>query len=132
MGFGARNAKEEKISVAMTKADIVEALYEKVGFSKKEAADLVELVFDTLKGTLGKGQKIKISGFGNFVVREKRSRVGRNPQTGESIQISARKVLTFRPSQVLRAEVNSSLEGKPIQPDSLHHEDEDDDDHGDE
>src|SRR6478735_6398677 len=103
----------------MTKADIVEALYEKVGFSKKEAADLVELVFDTLKSTLAQGQKIKISGFGNFVVREKRSRIGRNPQTGESIEISARRVLTFRPSQVLRAEVNTSLEGKPIQPDSL-------------
>ncbi len=98
----------------MTKADIVEALYEKIGFSKKEAADLVELVFDTIKGTLSQGQKIKISGFGNFVVREKRSRVGRNPQTGQSIEISARRVLTFRPSQVLRAEVNSSLEGKPV------------------
>ena len=100
--------------MAMTKADIVEALYEKVGFSKKEAADLVELVFDTIKSTLSQGQKIKISGFGNFVVREKRSRIGRNPQTGESIEITARRVLTFRPSQVLRAEVNASLEGKPI------------------
>ncbi len=95
--------------MAMTKADIVEALYDQVGFSKKEAADLVELVFDTLKTTLAHGQKIKISGFGNFVVREKHSRVGRNPQTGESIEISARRVLTFRPSQVLRAEVNSGL-----------------------
>ena len=95
--------------MAMTKADIVEALYEKVGFSKKEAADLVELVFDTLKNTLANGQKIKISGFGNFVVREKRSRVGRNPQTGESIEISARRVLTFRPSQVLRSEVNAGF-----------------------
>ena len=104
--------------MAMTKADIVESIYEKIGFSKKEAADLVELVFDTIKDTLGKGQKIKISGFGNFVVREKRSRIGRNPQTGQSIEISARRVLTFRPSQVLRAEVNTSLEGKPIQPDS--------------
>jgi integration host factor subunit alpha len=103
----------------MTKADIVEALYEKVGFSKKEAADLVELVFDTLKATLAQGQKIKISGFGNFVVREKRSRVGRNPQTGESIEISARRVLTFRPSQVLRAEVNAALEGKPLSADML-------------
>ncbi len=102
----------------MTKADIVEALYEKVGFSKKEAADLVELVFDTLKTTLGKGQKIKISGFGNFVVRDKRSRVGRNPQTGESIEITARRVLTFRPSQVLRSDVNASLDGKPIDPKS--------------
>lgn len=105
--------------MAMTKADIVEALYTKVGFSKKEAADLVELVFDELKNTLAQAQKIKISGFGNFVVREKRSRVGRNPQTGQSIEISARKVLTFRPSQVLRSEVNSALEGKPIQPDSI-------------
>jgi integration host factor subunit alpha len=116
----------------MTKADIVEALYEKVGFSKKEAADLVELVFDTLKGTLAQGQKIKISGFGNFVVRNKRTRVGRNPQTGESIQISARKVLTFRPSQVLRSDVNTSLDGKPIDPNTLHHGDPDDDEHGDE
>ncbi len=98
--------------MAMTKADIVEALYEKIGFSKKEAADLVELVFDTLKTTLANGQKIKISGFGNFVVREKRSRVGRNPQTGESIEISARRVLTFRPSQVLRAEVNGGVVGE--------------------
>lgn len=105
--------------MAMTKADIVEALYEKVGFSKKEAADLVELVFDTIKGTLAQGQKIKISGFGNFVVREKRSRIGRNPQTGQSIEISARRVLTFRPSQVLRAEVNAALEGKPVSAEAL-------------
>jgi len=115
--------------VAMTKADIVEALYEKVGFSKKEAADLVELVFDTIKTTLSQGQKIKISGFGNFVVREKRSRIGRNPQTGESIEIGARRVLTFRPSQVLRAEVNASLEGTPIPAGQVK---EDDDDDGDE
>jgi len=105
--------------VAMTKADIVESLYQKIGFSKKEAAELVELVFDTLKKGLSKGDRIKISGFGNFVVREKRSRIGRNPQTGETIEISKRSVLTFRPSQVLRAEVNSSLESKPITPDSV-------------
>ena len=114
--------------MAMTKADIVEALYEKVGFSKKEAADLVELVFDQIKGTLAKGEKIKISGFGNFVVREKRSRIGRNPQTGESIEISARRVLTFRPSQVLRAEVNASLEGKPIDLSKISEDDDDEDD----
>ena len=112
----------------MTKADIVEALYEKVGFSKKEAADLVELVFDTLKGSLANGQKVKISGFGNFVVREKRSRVGRNPQTGQSIEISARRVLTFRPSQVLREDVNNSLEGKPMSAADTHHHDDDEDD----
>jgi integration host factor subunit alpha len=90
----------------MTKAEIVEQIYEKIGFSKKESADIVELVFDTIKDTLSKGEKIKISGFGNFVVRQKRSRVGRNPQTGETIEITARKVLTFRPSQVLKSALN--------------------------
>ena len=91
----------------MTKADIVETVYEKVGFSRKESAELVDLVFDFMKETLETGSKIKISGFGNFIVREKRSRKGRNPQTGEEIQISARRVLTFKPSQVLRKAINT-------------------------
>ena len=90
----------------MTKADIVETIYEKVGFSRKESADIVDLVFDLMKETLEKGDKIKISGFGNFVVREKRPRKGRNPQTGDEIQITARRVLTFKPSQVLRKALN--------------------------
>lgn len=90
----------------MTKADIVEKVYQKIGFSKKEASELVELVFTSLKDVLVKGDKVKISGFGNFVVREKNERVGRNPQTGEQIKISARRVLTFRPSQVLKAMLN--------------------------
>ena len=112
----------------MTKADIIEALHQKIGYSKKEAADLVELIFDTIKDTLARGEKIKISGFGNFVVRDKKERIGRNPQTGEAIKISARRVLTFRPSQVLRAEVNATLEGKPIHPDSVSRGTGDDDD----
>lgn len=90
----------------MTKAEIVEQIYEKVGFSKKESAEIVEMVFDTMKETLEKGEKIKISGFGNFVVRQKRPRIGRNPQTGQEIEISARRVLTFRPSQVLKSVLN--------------------------
>jgi integration host factor subunit alpha len=90
----------------MTKADIVETIYEKIGFSRKESAEIVDLVFDLLKETLESGDKVKISGFGNFIVREKRSRKGRNPQTGEEIQISARRVLTFKPSQVLRKALN--------------------------
>ena len=94
----------------MTKADIIESVYEKVGFSKKEAAEIVEMVFDTIKETLERGEKIKISGFGNFIVRDKKSRVGRNPQTGEEIEISARRVLTFRPSQVLKNALNASAE----------------------
>ena len=97
----------------MTKADIIESVYEKVGFSKKEAADVVEMVFDTIKETLERGEKIKISGFGNFIVREKKSRVGRNPQTGQEIEISARRVLTFRPSQVLKNALNGEEESTP-------------------
>jgi integration host factor subunit alpha len=92
----------------MTKADIVEKIYEKVGFSKKESAELVETVFDLIKSTLEDGDKIKIAGFGNFVVKEKSDRRGRNPQTGEEITIVARKILTFKPSQVLKSAINSS------------------------
>ncbi len=92
----------------MTKADIVESVYEKLGgFSKREAAEIVELVFETLKETLASGEKVKISGFGNFVVREKKARMGRNPQTDDPIEISARHVLTFKPSQVLKQTLNN-------------------------
>lgn len=90
----------------MTKADIVEQIYEQVGFSKKESAELVEKVFDAIKATLAEGEKVKISGFGNFVVRGKNSRKGRNPQTGQEILLEARKVLTFKPSLVLKNLLN--------------------------
>jgi integration host factor subunit alpha len=90
----------------MTKVDIIENIYEKVGFSKKEVAKIVESVFDLIKEHLQKEDKIKISGFGNFVVRRKRSRRGRNPQTGTDIEISARRILTFKPSQVLKTSLN--------------------------
>lgn len=96
----------QNAKATMTKADIVERVYEKIGFSKKEASELVEMVFSELKKNLCKGEKVKISGFGNFVVRQKKSRIGRNPQTGDQITITARRVLTFRPSQVLKAILN--------------------------
>jgi len=96
----------------MTKADLVEAVHSKVGFSKRESADIVEMVFNTMKDTLEQGEKIKISGFGNFEVRDKRARVGRNPQTGEVIEISARRVLTFKPSQVLKNALNTQPLGE--------------------
>ena len=92
----------------MTKAEIVDVVYEKVGgFSKKEAANIVETVFETVKATLVKGDKIKITRFGNFVVRDKKARAGRNPQTGKEITISARRVLTFKPSLLLNKALNS-------------------------
>ena len=90
----------------MTKVDIVETIYEKVGFSKKEVAKIVESIFDIIKGHLQKEDKIKISGFGNFVVRKKRARRGRNPQTGNDIEITSRRILTFKPSQVMKAALN--------------------------
>jgi integration host factor subunit alpha len=96
----------ERRMSAMTKVDIVEGIYEKVGFSKKEVAKIVEYIFDIIKDTLIKEDKIKISGFGNFVIRKKRSRRGRNPQTGSDIEITARRILTFKPSQVLKGGLN--------------------------
>lgn len=93
--------------MSLTKADIVERVYKEAGFSKKEAADLVDLVFKVVKDTLARGEKVKISGFGNFSIRDKATRVGRNPQTGEAMEISARRVLTFKPSQVLKEDVTA-------------------------
>ena len=91
----------------MTKADIVEQIFEKVGFSKKDVAEVVELVFETIKTSAEKGDNVKVSGFGNFMVRQKRARRGRNPQTGKDLTITARKVLKFKPSQILKKAVNT-------------------------
>ena len=90
----------------MTKADIVDQVYVKTGLSKKESADIVEKVFELVKETVAKGEKIKIAGFGNFVVKEKSTRRGRNPQTGQEIEISSRRILTFKPSQILKSAIN--------------------------
>jgi integration host factor subunit alpha len=103
----------------MTKAEIVQAVYSQLGgFSKKESADLVDLVFETMKETLGRGEKIKISGFGNFVLRDKRRRQGRNPQTGDPIVITERRVLNFKASQILKHALNtlraSGLDGRSL------------------
>ena len=95
------------ISDALTKADLVEVVYQALGgYSKKESAQIVECLFDVLKESIERGEKVKISGFGNFVVLDKSPRVGRNPKTGDHITITARRVLTFRPSQVLKDVLN--------------------------
>jgi integration host factor subunit alpha len=94
----------------MTKADIVSEVYEKVGLSKKEATDIVETVLDTIKDTLKGGETVKIAGFGNFVIREKGSRKGRNPKTGENIEITPRKVVTFKPSMIFKDFVDKGKE----------------------
>ena len=92
----------------MTKADLVENVYLKTGFSKKESAEIVEMVFDIMKNTLEGGDKIKIAGFGNFFVKDKATRRGRKPQTGEEIEISSRRILTIKPSQVHKSELKYS------------------------
>ena len=97
----------------MTKAEIIDSVYEKVGgFSKKESAEIVEGVFDAMKEVLADGKKIKISGFGNFVVRDKHERFGLNPRTREKIVLAPRRVVRFKPSPVLKARVNRPPAGR--------------------
>lgn len=91
--------------MALTKAEVAEHLYEKVGLSKRDAKDMVEMFFEQVRETLEGGEQVKLSGFGNFDLREKSERPGRNPKTGEDIPISARKVVTFRPGQKLKSRV---------------------------
>jgi integration host factor subunit alpha len=95
----------------MTKADLVELVYERTGSSKKEAVEAVEAVFDIVRESLRRGEKVKISGFGTFAVNQKRARRGRNPQTGDAIIIDSRCVLSFKPSQVLKERVCNGERG---------------------
>jgi integration host factor subunit alpha len=92
----------------MTKQEIVGTVYEKLGFSKRESCDIVDHFFEIIKANLAEGINVKISGLGNFIVKEKKARKGRNPQTGEEIQIAPRKVLNFRLSQVLKDAINGN------------------------
>ncbi len=96
----------------MTKADLVDLIYERVGSSKKEACEIVEAVFAIIKDGLRAGDRVKVSGFGTFVVHRKHARRGRNPQTGAPITIDSRRVLSFKPSQVLKDRVNNDTSGK--------------------
>jgi len=91
----------------MTKADLVERIQTNTGFTKKESAEMLEAVFSIMKNTLEAGEKIKIAGFGNFEVKQKNDRKGRNPQTGESITIEARRILSFKSSMLLRQKLNN-------------------------
>tara|TARA_B100000686_G_C16212676_1_gene676248 strand:+ start:58 stop:360 length:303 start_codon:yes stop_codon:yes gene_type:complete len=90
---------------ALTKADLAERLHEELGLNKREVKDIVELFFDEIRVALESGNQVKISGFGNFDLRDKNQRPGRNPKTGEEIPISARRVVTFRPGQKLKIRV---------------------------
>lgn len=93
--------------MALTKAELAEHLSEKLGFSKRDAKDTIEVFFEEIRQALANGEQVKLSGFGNFDLRDKSERPGRNPKTGEDIPISARRVVTFRPGQKLKSRVEN-------------------------
>jgi integration host factor subunit alpha len=93
--------------MTLTKADLAERLYDELGLNKRESKEFVELFFEKIRKALESGDAVKLSGFGNFDLREKNPRPGRNPKTGEEIPISARRVVTFRPSQKLKERVEA-------------------------
>lgn len=93
--------------MALTKADMAERLFEELGLNKREAKELVEAFFEEVRAALESGEQVKLSGFGNFDLRDKNERPGRNPKTGEEIPICARRVVTFRPGQKLKARVEA-------------------------
>lgn len=93
--------------MALTKADMAERLFDELGLNKREAKEMVEMFFEKVREALQDGEQVKLSGFGNFDLREKKERPGRNPKTGEEIPISARRVVTFRPGQKLKARVEA-------------------------
>lgn len=93
--------------VALTKADMAEKLFNDLGLNKREAKEVVELLFEEVRNSLIDNEQVKLSGFGNFDLRDKNERPGRNPKTGESIPVSARRVVTFKPGQKLKARVEA-------------------------
>ncbi len=96
--------------MSLTKADMADRLFDEVGLNKREAKEFVDAYFEMIRAALENGENVKLSGFGNFQLREKNQRPGRNPKTGEEIPISARRVVTFRPGQKLRARVEAYVE----------------------
>eukprot|EP00764_Aduncisulcus_paluster_P014654 gnl/Carplike_NY0171/8814_a12251_228.p2 GENE.gnl/Carplike_NY0171/8814_a12251_228~~gnl/Carplike_NY0171/8814_a12251_228.p2 ORF type:complete len:104 (-),score=12.89 gnl/Carplike_NY0171/8814_a12251_228:13-324(-) len=98
---------------SLTKADMAERLYDELGLNKREAKDMVDSFFEEIRASLAHNEQVKLSGFGNFDLRDKRERPGRNPKTGEEVPISARRVVTFRPGQKLKERVEIHAESQP-------------------
>ena len=106
-GAAAALATAPRQNSTLTKAELAEMLFEQVGLNKREAKDMVETFFDEISAALVRGESVKLSGFGNFLLRDKPQRPGRNPKTGEEIPISARRVVTFHASQKLKAQIDA-------------------------
>jgi integration host factor subunit alpha len=98
--------------MALTKAILAERVFDELGLNKREAKEMVEMFFEEVRRSLERGEQVKLSGFGNFDLREKKQRPGRNPKTGKEIPISARRVVTFRPGQKLKARVEAYVGGQ--------------------
>ncbi len=109
-------SQAEKELPTLTKAELAELLFEQVGLNKREAKDMVETFFDEIRNALEAGEPVKLSGFGNFQLRDKPQRPGRNPKTGEEIPITARRVVTFHPSQKLKAMVEMTNHNPAVLP----------------
>ncbi len=109
----------EKELPTLTKAELAELLFEQVGLNKREAKDMVDTFFGEIRDALERGESVKLSGFGNFQLRDKPQRPGRNPKTGEEIPISARRVVTFHASQKLKAMVDGAAAGQHVAPHSV-------------
>ena len=106
-------ARAAKTSGSITRADLCEAVHSELGLARSESSDLVEQVLEQICATLVAGTNVKASSFGSFVLRKKGLRIGRNPKTGEEVPIEPRTVLTFRPSQLLRARINGGVDPGP-------------------
>jgi integration host factor subunit alpha len=106
-------ARAAKTSGSITRADLCEAVHTELGLARSESSDLVEQVLDQISATLVAGTNVKVSSFGSFVLRHKGLRVGRNPKTGQEVPIAPRTVMTFRPSQILRARINGGVDPGP-------------------
>ena len=96
----------------ITRADLSEVVYQKVGLSRTESASLVELILREIADSLARGENVKLSSFGSFVVRQKGRRIGRNPKTGEEVPIEPRRVMVFKPSNILKSRINDRTDGK--------------------
>lgn len=100
---------ESESKTALVKADLVDKVYERIGFTRLEAVEAVEILFDQIKSVLGSGESVKIAGFASFYLKEKKAREARNPRTGEPVQIKSRRVLIFKPSKKLLLSTNKSF-----------------------
>ena len=110
-GSGAELIQNRDAGRTLTRADLADAVYRAMGLSRAESADMVELVLSEIADSVVKGENVKLSSFGSFVVRSKGTRIGRNPKTGVEVPITPRRVIVFKPSNVLRARINGEAPG---------------------